>query len=198
MARVLHYLIHPALENSRANKALWAKSSAISDVTRVDLYAEYPRHNINVDLEQERLSTHDVILFQFPMFWYAAPSLLKEWTDLVLEQGFAFGPDATQLNGKKVQLAISTGGSEHAFSADGYQQREVRQYLLPYEQTAHLCHMEFLTPFVFFDAIRQDAEHSAEAFASLVSHLRNDTLDFAAASQHDVLTPHGLNQVLGG
>ena len=41
-------------------------------------------------------------------------------------------------------LAITTGGLAHAFTIGGYQQRDVRQYLLPYEQTAHLCQMEFL------------------------------------------------------
>lgn len=197
MSRVLHYLIHPALEKSHANATLWKKSEHVPDITRVDLYAEYPRHNIDVDCEQQRLVDHDVVLFQFPMFWYAAPSLLKEWTDLVLEQGFAFGPGGDKLAGKKVQLIVSTGGSEHAFSPQGYQQRDIRQFLTPYEQTAHLCHMEFLTPFIFFDAIRENSEKPAEVFAQMLTHMRDDTLNFDALGQSDTLTPTGLTQLWG-
>ena len=99
--RLLHYLIHPVQSRSVANAALWQSTRSFDGITRVDLYADYPRHNINADTEQKQLLDHDIIAFQFPMFWYAAPSLLKEWTNLVLEQGFAFGPKGDKLRGKK-------------------------------------------------------------------------------------------------
>ena len=51
-------------------------------VTFVDLYAEYPRFEIDVDREQARLLAHDVIVFQNPLFWYSTPAILKEWQDL--------------------------------------------------------------------------------------------------------------------
>lgn len=196
--RILHYLIHPAQSRSVANAALWQSTRSLDGITRVDLYADYPRHNINADTEQKRLLDHDIIVFQFPMFWYAAPSLLKEWTDLVLEQGFAFGPEGDKLRGKKMLLAITTGGSAHAFTAGGYQQRDVRQYLLPYEQTAHLCQMEFLTPFVFHDAVREPAAPQAHAFAQLLTALRDETFDFSKLTNLEIQTPQSIQQMIGG
>ena len=99
--RILHYLLHLVQSRSVANAALWQSTRSFDGITRVHLYADYPRHNINADTEQKQLLDHDIIAFQFPMFWYAAPSLLKEWTDLVLEQGFAFGPKGDKLRGKE-------------------------------------------------------------------------------------------------
>ena len=54
-------------------------------VTAIDLYAEYPDYNISIEREQQRLVEHDVIIFQFPIYWYSTPALLKEWQDLVPE-----------------------------------------------------------------------------------------------------------------
>jgi putative NADPH-quinone reductase len=89
MARVIVYYAHPGHKHSHVNRDMMAAARAIEGVTFVDLYGEYPRHNINIDKEQERLVNHDVIVFQFPLFWYSTPSLIKEWEDLVLEYGFA-------------------------------------------------------------------------------------------------------------
>lgn len=74
MARVILYYAHPGHRFSRANRAMWAAAEAVDGVTRVDLYAEYPRQNPDVEREQERLLTHDVIVLQFPLFWYSSPS----------------------------------------------------------------------------------------------------------------------------
>ena len=89
MARLIVYYAHPGHRYSQVNAKMFARAQAVDDVTIVDLYAEYPRHNIRVDIEQKRLLDHDIVLFQFPLFWYSSPSLIKEWEDLVLEQGFA-------------------------------------------------------------------------------------------------------------
>ena len=44
-----------------------------------------------MDEEQQRLADHDLIVLQFPLYWYTGPALLKEWLDLVWLQGFAYG-----------------------------------------------------------------------------------------------------------
>ncbi len=43
---------------------------------------EYPDFIINVKREQELVENHDNIIFQFPLYWYSSPSLLKKWIDL--------------------------------------------------------------------------------------------------------------------
>lgn len=179
MARVLLYYAHPGHRHSHANLTLQAEAQKIAGITLVDLYAEYPRFNIDPDKEQQRLLDHDIIVFQFPMFWYSTPSLLKEWQDLVLEHGFAYGKGGDKLSGKSMMLAVTTAGPEDAYTAKGYQNHQIREFLVPLEQTAHLCKMTFLPPFVLYGALRQTekglAQH-AKVFATLLEALRDDRL----------------------
>ena len=113
MARLLVYYAHPGHKYSRANSAMAEVAKKKKNVTFVDLYREYPRYDIDVDLEQQRLIDHDVIIFQHPLFWYSTPSLVKEWIDLVLEHGFAFGAGGDKLKGKVMMNATTAAGPEN-------------------------------------------------------------------------------------
>lgn len=191
MARLIVYYAHPGHRFSQVNSEMFARAHATDGITVVDLYAEYPRHNINIEREQERLLNHDIILFQFPLFWYSSPSLIKEWEDLVLEHGFAYGSGGTQLQGKTMMLAISAAGPKDAYTPQGYQHHELRTFLTPFEQTARLCKMSFLPPYVLYGSLKAPgtggvAPHVA-GYGALLEALRDDRLDFAAAAGHDVL-----------
>lgn len=146
--KILILFAHPAQHRSEVNAPLFDASKNHKDVTTVDLYHEYPTYHIDIDKEQQRLIEHDVIVFMFPLYWYSTPALLKEWQDLVLEYDFAYGQKGTSLHGKQFLCAISTGGPDSAYQADGFNQHTVRDLLKPLEQTANLCGMEYLPPFV--------------------------------------------------
>jgi putative NADPH-quinone reductase len=64
MAKTIVYYAHPAQQQSHANRVIALKALPVDGVTWVDLYAEYPRFDIDVDLEQQRLLDHDVVLLQ--------------------------------------------------------------------------------------------------------------------------------------
>ncbi|MFQ6546420.1 NAD(P)H-dependent oxidoreductase [Aestuariibius sp. 2305UL40-4] len=181
MAKLILYYAHPGQRFSRVNHAMTDAVREIEGITRVDLYADYPRYDINVEHEQERLIDHDVIVWQFPLFWYSVPALLKDWMDLVLEPGFAYGDGGDKLEGKRVMLAISTGGPEESYCKDGYNNFDLRTLLAPLEQTARLCKMEFLPPYVFYGAVGADgearvADHAA-SYRQLIEALRDDRFD---------------------
>ncbi len=196
MPDLIVYFAHPAQRFSHANAAMARAALTVEGITFVDLYAEYPRHNIDVDREQARLLDHDVILFQFPLFWYSTPSLVKEWQDLVLEHGFAYGAGGTALEGKTMMLALTAAGSAEAYTADGYQHYPLRTFLTPLEQTARLCKMRFPAPYVMYSslhAIEQGrVQPHAAGFARLLSAIRDGRYDFDAAMAHDVVTSDGL------
>lgn len=191
MARVLVYYAHPGQQYSHANAAMAKNAQKLDGITFVDLYAEYPRFDINMDREQDRLRTHDVIVFQYPLFWYASPSLIKEWLDLVLEHGFAYGSGGDKLTGKRMMLAVTTAGSETAYSKQGYQNFSLRTFLTPMEQTAVLCGMDFLPPYVLYGALQ--AQHTneitlhAEGYSKLLSALRDDLFDDKWMRERDTL-----------
>jgi len=147
-SRVLILFAHPALEKSRVNRQLFQAVQGLVSVTVHDLYQAYPTFHINIRTEQQLLLDHDVVVFQHPFYWYSSPALLKEWQDTVLEYGFAYGHQGTALHGKKFLSAITTGGGEQAYGRGGHNHFTIREFLVTFEQTARLCGMEYLPPFV--------------------------------------------------
>ena len=191
MARLLVYYAHPGHKHSHVNKQMAACAERTPGITFVDLYAEYPRFDIDIDREQQRLLDHDVILFQFPLFWYSTPSLIKEWEDLVLEHGFAYGHGGDRLSGKWMMLATTAAGPEDAYTPNGYQRFPLRTFLTPLEQTAGLCDMRFTPPYVLYSSLRapetSQLERHVDGYARLLEALRDDRYDFDAAATHDVV-----------
>jgi putative NADPH-quinone reductase len=170
---------------------MFAEARRLTGITLVDLYAEYPRFDIDIDREQERLLAHEVVLLQFPMFWYSAPALVKEWLDLVLEHGFAYGTGGDRLKGKRLMLAVTAAGDREAYTEHGYQRYPLRRFLTPLERTAQLCHMEFAAPYVLYASLQADSAGRLPAhvagFRRLLEAIRDDRYDFGSAAGADVI-----------
>lgn len=152
MKRILILFAHPRLDRSEVNIVLADTARRLEAVTIVDLYAEYPTFEIDVEREQQRLIEHDVIVFQHPVYWYSCPAILKEWQDLVLEHGFAYGADGRELEGKVFFNAVTCGARKEVYSRSGGYSYELRDFFIPFEQTALLCRMRYLPPFALFAA----------------------------------------------
>jgi glutathione-regulated potassium-efflux system ancillary protein KefG len=185
--RVLIQFAHPALQKSRVNARLIAAVRNLENVTINDLYEEYPDFSINVQREQELLLKHDVIIFHHPFYWYSCPALVKQWEDLVLEYGFAYGTHGTKLAGKWVLTAITTGGSPETYCRKGANYYSIRELLAPLEQTARFCGMVYLPPLVISGTltIRHENEISkhAELYRRVIENLRDGKLGLEELSQ---------------
>lgn len=196
--RILVLFAHPALNKSRINSQLVRAIADLEGVTLHDLYEEYPDFHINVKREQQLLVEHDIVVWQHPFYWYSSPALLKEWQDLVLEYGFAYGHEGTALQGKKCLSAISTGGSQQAYQRDGYNYYTIAELLTPFAQTARLCGMDYLPPFVVHGAhqLNDDAQigDRAQEYRLLLQALRDNQINWAALPGLTQL--HDLSQVL--
>ena len=180
MARVLVLFAHPALEKSRVHTRLVAAVPEHPDLTFHDLYEAYPRLDIDVRREQELLVSHDVVVLQFPFYWYSTPPMLKQWQDLVLEHGWAYGSQGTALRDKTLLCAVSTGGRAEAYRPRGYNRFTVRQLLAPIEQTARLCGMRYVPPWLVSGTHRiGDAEidQAGARYSALLRGLLDDRLE---------------------
>lgn len=163
---------HPNLSNSVINKMWIDRLHQEKDITVHDLYTEYPDGRINVEREQQLLLEHDRIVFQFPFYWYSSPSLLKEWQDVVLTYGWAYGSEGTKLHGKEFVLAISTGGPEAAYQAGGYNQYSMSELTKPFQATANLTGMRFLPSFITQGVRFLTDAQIRESAEELVRHLK--------------------------
>lgn len=145
---ILLLFAHPAYHRSRANRALLDAVRGLEGVTFHDLYEVYPDLMVDVPREQGLLESHDALVMQHPFYWYSAPALVKEWLDLVLTHGWAYGEGGTALAGKTWLSAITSGGSEDSYAPRGGNRFSVHDFMRPFEATAQLCGMRWQTPFV--------------------------------------------------
>lgn len=167
--RVLVLFAHPAIQKSRVNRQMARGLRGMPGVTFRDLYEAYPDLDIHVEEEQQLLAEHDVIVFQHPFYWYSTPAILKEWFDLVLEHGFAYGEGGDRLQGKAWMHALTAGGPKDAYGEGGYNRFTVEQLMAPLEQTAHLCGMHFLSPFRVHSTLSLDPATEIPAIAKKYS-----------------------------
>lgn len=104
MKKVLIISGHTDLRTSVANKAiLEVLANKLPDAEIAELDSLYPDFNIDVKAEQRRLISADIIVLQFPIFWYSAPSLLERWMEATFLS--AFHMETTVINLKERNLS---------------------------------------------------------------------------------------------
>ncbi|HWA01015.1 MAG TPA: NAD(P)H-dependent oxidoreductase [Caulobacterales bacterium] len=146
--KVLILFAHPAYHRSRANRAMAEAVRDLDGVTFHDLYEAYPDLLIDVAREQDLLLGHDAVIAQHPFYWYSAPAILKEWQDLVLTHGWAYGRAGRALEGKLWMHALTAGGPQESYGEMGYNRFTVGDLTRPFEATANLCRMRWRDPFI--------------------------------------------------
>jgi len=189
MAKVLILFAHPALEKSRVNKRLIRAVENIDNITLHDLYEEYPDFDVDIKREQKLLTEHEVIILHHPFYWYSTPALLKQWEDLVLEHGWAYGSKGKALVGKKLMQVITTGGSARAYEKESLNKHTVHEFLVPIKQSFLLCGMKCLPPFLIQGTHKlenKEIELYAEQYSSLLQNLSEDKYDYDEMMKYKV------------
>ncbi|MDF7661443.1 glutathione-regulated potassium-efflux system ancillary protein KefG [Erwiniaceae bacterium L1_54_6] len=153
--KILLLYAHPESQDSIANRVLLQSAMELDHVTVHDLYAHYPDFFIDIHYEQQLLREHQIVVFQHPLYTYSCPALLKEWLDRVLSRGFASGVDGNALEGKYWRSVVTTGEPETAYHQHGLNRYPMSDIMRPFELTAQMCRMHWMTPMVIYWARRQ-------------------------------------------
>ena len=147
---------HPYPSRSRAGAALLNAVSDLPELKVHSLYQRYPDFNIDVAAEQRAAIEANLVVWLTPLFWYSVPALMKHWIDCVLADGFAYSElstgDGRQLCAKRCLWAVTTGGQEYAYHAEGKHEQPFANFAAPLAQTAQFCGMEWLPPHVLHNA----------------------------------------------
>lgn len=138
--------------------------------------------------EQEKLLWADTIIFQFPLWWYTMPAILKGWVDRVFSFHFAYGVGEHSdtkygerfgegtLAGKKAMLSVTTGGPESHYTPRGIN-GPIDDLLFPFQHgILYYPGIEVLPPFVLYGTDRmteQDYPDVAKAFEQRVLTLES-------------------------
>ena len=142
MTNVLIVSGHPHLDDdSLANKIIVEELASLIPGAVVDQLDElYPDYRIDVATEQAKLAAADVIVLQYPLWWYGWPSLLQKWVEDVFVRGFSHGSSGTALRGKKLVVSVTTGASQAYYAPDSI---DFNDLLMPAKATCALTGMEF-------------------------------------------------------
>ena len=165
--KTIIFIFHPNLtKGSRINHTL-PQAAAKKGFKVRDLYALYPDFQIDVKKEQEVLAAADRIVFQFPIYWYQVPALMKQWLDDVLEYGWAYGSTGTALRGKQLFLVPSFGAGADDYTLTGRFQATFEEILRPIETIKFHTGVDYQKPFITAGALNlseKDCERKAQSY----------------------------------
>jgi NAD(P)H dehydrogenase (quinone) len=119
----------------------------------------------DIKAEMAKLEAADLLIFQFPIYWFSVPAILKGWVDRVFAMGWAYGGgryfDQGAFRGKRAMVAMTTGGPAEVFMPDGrFGAMEV--VLWPIQHGIfRFCGFDVVEPFVAYAAARVDDEARA-------------------------------------
>ncbi|MEM8857918.1 MAG: NAD(P)H-dependent oxidoreductase [Chloroflexota bacterium] len=152
MTKILIVFSHSDFAQSRINKAMLEAIDELENVTIHILEESAPNFKFDVEKEQALLVQFDVIVLQFPMYWFGSPALLKHWIDEVFLYGFAYGSTGNSLKDKTLVCATTAGGEAVDFTPDGAYGYSVKEFYRPFEITAKFCKMGYAEPFSIYDS----------------------------------------------
>lgn len=113
-------------------------------------------HELAPDIlqEQEKILWSDVVIFQFPLWWFTTPAILTGWFDRVLTAGFAYDKDQFLETGllkpRKAMLSITTHASASDYQIGGLH-GDIETYLRPIYHTLQFAGMIVLESFIAYE-----------------------------------------------
>lgn len=139
MKKTLVIIAHPEVADSQLQQFLLESSQSLEEV-EIHYLIE---GQFDIKEEQNKLKKFDRIIFQFPMYWYSAPFILKKWIDEVIDYTFS----KTELRHKELGLVVSLGVDEANFASGKSEKFTLSEIFRPFEALANKCQMTFLPIF---------------------------------------------------
>ncbi|MDS9879220.1 NAD(P)H-dependent oxidoreductase [Pseudomonas protegens] len=147
----------------------------------------------DIQAELDKLLWADLLILNFPVFWFSVPAMLKGWIDRVLVSGVCYGGkrfyDQGGLAGKKALVTLTLGGREHMFG-EGAIHGPLQDMLRPLLRgTLAYVGYDVLEPFVAWHVpyISQEAREAfLHSYHQRLQHLADDQpLVFPRLDQFD-------------
>ena len=115
--------------------------------------------------EMDKLAWADFVLFQFPLWWFSLPAILKGWVDRVFAMGFSYTQQQRHetgvFRGKRAMLSFTTGGLPSSYVPGG-SHGDIDELLRHIQYGMfHFVGMEVLPPFIAYGAAKVDASQRA-------------------------------------
>jgi NAD(P)H dehydrogenase (quinone) len=152
----------------------------------------------DIRAEQEKVAWADLLILQYPMWWFGPPAILKGWADRVFTRGFAYAPgrkyDTGLMRGKRAMLSVTTGTSADTYAPDGIDGALLDILWPVHNGLLRYCGFDVLAPYVTYMPRRLDEPGRAAALDGYRAHLAG--LDDAAPLFFHPATDYGADERL--
>lgn len=162
-------LFHPNMDRSLVNKKLIAAAKQKRGVMIRDMYDLYRNNKISINNERKLLLGADRIVFQFPLRWYSAPSLLYKWESQVFDDYWLnSGPDGEKvLTGKELMLTVAHSEPSYDFTPEGKYHYSLCQLLHPFEVVSMHIGTTYCQPVSIYEL--DDLDKTAKIYADILT-----------------------------
>ena len=147
----------------------------------------------DVAAEQEKLLRADLLIFQFPLWWFGLPAILKGWVDRVFAAGLTYGGGRWYSNGvfkgKRAMLSLTTGGPPTIYSPRGLN-GDIDALLFPIQHgMLYFVGFDLLPPFVAWSAASVSQEQREGYLNDYAARLQvwttAETIPFPSLDDYD-------------
>jgi NAD(P)H dehydrogenase (quinone) len=130
----------------------------------------------DIEAELRKMEECDLMIWQFPLWWFGLPGILKGWVDRVFAMGRTYGGDRFYENGvfkgKRAVLSLTTGGPEAAYKKGGWN-GDIHAVLRPVERgILRFTGWDVLAPNIVYAPVRVTKDERSAALAAWASRLR--------------------------
>ena len=144
MKNVLIVSGHTDLAESIANKQILETiHEKLPEAEIVKLDSLYPNYQIDPLKEQERVKKADIIVFVFPLFWFAAPPIIYRWLEKTFVHGFAHDSKGGKLQGKTLLVSVTAGAPDNLYTKDGTFGHTIEEFMEGMKATCLFSGMKF-------------------------------------------------------
>jgi NAD(P)H dehydrogenase (quinone) len=129
-----------------------------------------------IEAEIQKIEWCDLMIWQFPLWWFGLPGMLKGWVDRVFAMGRTYGGSRLYANGvfrgKRAMLSLTTGGPAAAYEKGGFN-GDINAILRPVHRgILQFTGFDVLAPQIVYGPVRLEQEQRAEALAAYAARLK--------------------------
>ncbi len=131
----------------------------------------------DIEDEIQKIEWCDLMIWQFPLWWFGLPGILKGWVDRVFAMGRTYGGERVYANGafqgKRAMLSLTTGGGAPAYVKGGFN-GDIHAILRPVQRgILQFVGFEVLAPQIAYGPVRLEAGQRTELLAAYAHRLKN-------------------------
>ena len=181
MTKTLIIMSDPDVDQSTSQQFLLAavKGEEQIQIRHLEsILAKQEDNYFDKTIERAFLQEADKIIFQFPLYWYQCPSVMKQWMDEVLTLNLS-----QKDTKKEFGIVVTVGAKKDRYTAGGSVGFGIEELLRPYQALANQLGWNYQTPFVIYQFQYLPETQKQQLLVDYLYYLENGSHYFSEKEQ---------------